>query len=159
MLWFSVTHILWVEVDIFCYFIFAWWQSTSPPQAKSLHGEVRCSRSAHLTQPCCDLLLMSNQVCLCWKIDFLEIGHQSKTKYESWNVSDIVMLSTHIPWWLSVQRHVCSDMIMWALKFDFNSSLISDVGMLVAQFLLRINISDLECSHIWSWTLDYDFTS
>ena len=26
----------------------------SPPQAKSLHGGVRCSRSAHLTQPCCD---------------------------------------------------------------------------------------------------------
>ena len=26
----------------------------SPPQAKSWHGEVRCSRSAHLIQPCCD---------------------------------------------------------------------------------------------------------
>ena len=26
----------------------------SLPQAKSLHDGVRCSHSAHLTQPCCD---------------------------------------------------------------------------------------------------------
>ena len=32
------------------------WQSFSPPQAKPLHGGGRCSRSAHLTQPCCDFL-------------------------------------------------------------------------------------------------------
>ena len=31
----------------------------SPPQAKSWHGEVWCSHSAHLTQPCCDFFLNS----------------------------------------------------------------------------------------------------
>ena len=28
---------------------------TSMPQAKSQHGGVRCSHSAHFTQPCCDV--------------------------------------------------------------------------------------------------------
>ena len=36
------------------YLIYVWWQSCSPPQAKSLHGGVRFSRSAHTMQLCCN---------------------------------------------------------------------------------------------------------
>ena len=35
---------------------------SSPPQAKSWHGEVRCSRSAQLIQPCCDFLQRIGQI-------------------------------------------------------------------------------------------------
>ena len=37
--------------------------SLSTPQAKSCHGEVRCSRSAHLMQPCCDFYLVLDSLC------------------------------------------------------------------------------------------------
>jgi hypothetical protein len=34
----------------------------SPPQAKSPHGGVMCSHSAHLMQPCCDFFI--DQLCI-----------------------------------------------------------------------------------------------
>ena len=54
----------------------------SPPQGKSWHGEVRCSHSAHLTQPCCDFSYST-----CFK-EFLGGHSTSKTfqvkKVPSW---------------------------------------------------------------------------
>ena len=37
-------------------------QSSIPPHAKSVHGGVRCSHGAHLTQPCCDFLITGKNI-------------------------------------------------------------------------------------------------
>ena len=44
----------------------------SPLQVKSLHGGVRCSRSAHLTQVCCDFFEMQ-EFCIQVKLGSLKL--------------------------------------------------------------------------------------
>ena len=72
------------------YFLFIWWRYSSPPQAKSLHGGVRCSHSAHLTQPCCDFLILNT-------------NHQT-SKYskcpECKLVNDLLSILSLINFWL-----------------------------------------------------------
>ena len=67
----------------------------SPPQTKSLHGGVRCSRSAHLTQQCCDFFSCASNsintaVCLSVYLSVIK-KKQKKCDWLTW-ISLVILL-------------------------------------------------------------------
>ena len=91
--------------------------SLSPPQAKSWHGEVSCSWSAHLIQPCCDFYVQKTfKFFLRIKWRAFEMDVTKIQKYlntllsEDKNMTCIVFsffINPTINWTMNVWYHTC----------------------------------------------------
>ena len=66
-------------VDFF--FVFLIPGALSPSQAKSCHGEVWCSHSAHLTQPYCDFWISNHIISYCDIIIIFNIHFVNQTLF------------------------------------------------------------------------------
>ena len=74
------------------------------PQSKSWHSEVRCSHSAHLTQPCCDFLILCSPPTPPFHPKSKNIEHEALV-WVLQRPNQVLLSSPTFPPWVAMATH------------------------------------------------------